>query len=167
MNVMNPAGPMPVDSMSQMGDRSETPSVGMSSEFRIRRVGGRPIVFRGSELAMSMSFTPEIPYWYEMNIYRTQSQRFVLAVRVFFQSADEEDYVRAWEFDDLSDVFDAIEGYDAAQDVKMTLPAKIDTLPPAALAAHALELQAKVSAARAHYQGLVGELFAEIESKSA
>lgn len=167
MNVMNPAGPMPVDTMSQRGGQAETPSVGMSSNFRIARVGARPLVFTGTELAMSMSFTPGMPYWYEVNIYRTQAQKFVLALRMFFASEAEDDFVRAWEFDTIDECFDKIETYDAAQDVKMTLPENIEKAPPAVLAAHALQLQAKVTAARAHYAGLVGELFAEIEAMSA
>jgi RPA family protein len=112
---------------------------------------------------MAMSFTPDLPYWYEINIYRTAEQRFVLAIRLFFQSETEEDTTQAWEFETMPEVFDAIEQYDAGQDVKVSL---VDA-PPAAsaeLAAMALELRARLHAARANFAGLVGELFEELEA---
>lgn len=168
MNAPTPAGSQaftPYASMS--ADRPEMPSVGLAREFRIRRMGARPLVFRGTELAMSMSFSPELPYWYEMNIYRTEQQSFVLAIRMFFQSEDIRDHARAWELETIGDVFDRIEAYDAAQDIRLSLPDTLDGAAPAELAAHALDLSARVAAARAHFAGLVGELFAEIETSAA
>lgn len=168
MNAPNPAGSQAFDPYPPMsGGRAEMPSVGLARDFRIRRMGARPLVFRGTELAMSMSFMPELPYWYEMNIYRTEQQSFVLAIRLFFQSEEARDYVRAWELETIGDVFDKIEAYDAAQDIRLSLPDTLDTAAPAELAAHALDLSARVAGARAHFAGLVGELFAEIEASAA
>lgn len=171
MNAMNSAGTPTYDHYQPMppyqpmpSAHSDMPSVGISRDFKIRRVGARPLVFRGTELAMCMSFTPDLPYWYEMNIYRTDQQRFVLAIRLFSQSETEKDHVRAWEADAIGNIFDLIETYDAAQDVRLNLPENIASAPAAELAAHALDLAAKVASARAHFAGLVGELFAEIDA---
>lgn len=133
-----------------------------AASHRIRRPGQRPLVFSGTELAMAMSFTPELPYWYEMNIYRTDTQRFVLIIRLFFQSETEEDFCQAWDFDTLMEVFDAVESYDAGKDVKLPSTASVAT--PAEMMAMALELRAKTLAARAHFKGLVGELFEELDA---
>ncbi len=132
--------------------------------FRIKREGARPLIFQGSELAMAMSFTPSIPYWYEINIYRTVDQRFILAIRLFFQSKDEENIVRAWEFDSLPDALDKMETYDAAQDVKVVFDGS-KPVPIAELTATAIEIHAKIAAARTHYSGLIGEFFYDLDQE--
>lgn len=141
-----------------------TPSQAMQ-QFRLRRPGARPVIFTGIELAMATSFTPELPYWHEINIYRTNDQRFIMALRLFFQSEDEEDTVQGWEFSDLPSLFDALEQYDASKDVKVAFK-DFANASPAELTAMALELQAKIAAARAHFAGLVGELFEEMDRVS-
>jgi hypothetical protein len=141
---------------------ADTAPFGAATPRRLRRPGARPIVFSGSELAMVMSFTPELPYWYELNIYRTDAQGFVLAIQQFFQSETEEDRCQAWEFESLVEVFDALESYDAAKDVKIPMDANAST--PAEMMAMALELRAQVAAARANFDGLLGELFAELDA---
>ncbi len=133
-----------------------------ATTFRIKRLGARPLSFQGSELAMAMSFTPSIPYWYEVNIYRTVQQRFVLAIRMYFQSAEEEDFVRAWEFDSLPDALDKMESYDAGQDVRVTFDAS-QPMVVAELTARAMDLHARTAAARSHYAGIVGEFFYDLE----
>ena len=145
----------------------EMPSLGNAATHRVRRLGARPLVFSGSELAMAMSFTPKLPYWYEINIYRTDEQAFVLAIRLFFQAEEEKDQVQAWTFDSLDEVFEAIESYDAGKDVRLPLGGFADDSAPADLAAKAFHLQAEVNAARQHYAGLAGEFFAEMETAAA
>lgn len=142
---------------------ADIPSLGMVTQHRLRRLGARPIVFSGSELAMAMSYTPQLPYWYEINVYRTDDQGFVLAIRQFFQSEDESDLVQAWSFETLAEVFDAVEAYDAGKDVRLPKETFSADAAPADLAASAMRLQAEVNAARLHYAGLVGEFFAEMD----
>ena len=144
------------------GGLEEMPTLGMPQDYRLRRPGARPLIFSGAELAMAMNFTPELPYWYEINIYRTSSQRFVLAIRQFFQSETEEDTCQAWEFETLAEVFDAIEQYDAAKDITVSMM-EMNVSTPAELAAMSLDLRAQVTAARANFGGLVGELFEELD----
>lgn len=132
--------------------------------FRIKRPGARPLIFEGIELAMAMSFTPALPYWYEVNIYRTNDQRFVVAVRLFFQSEAEQDQVHAWDFDTLDQALDKLAQYDAAQDVKVSMDPANPSMPPAELAAMALDLRARVDSARRHFASLLGEFFYELDT---
>ncbi|GEM94209.1 hypothetical protein [Cereibacter sphaeroides] len=164
MNVMNAAGNSAYDAPQPLTSRPDIPMLGLPRDYKIRRMGARPLLFRGAELAMCMSFTPELPYWYEMNIYRTEQQTFVLAIRLFFQSDSERDRVRAWEFDTLPSLFSQIETYDAAQDVRFDLTGDIGRMSAAELAAQSLDLAARVAAARLHFAGLAGELFAEMDA---
>lgn len=130
---------------------------------RIKRVGGRPISFDGSELAMAMSFSPNLPYWYEINLYRTNDQRFVATIRLFFVSEHEEDRVQAWDFGDLDEALEKLIQYDAATDVCLDLSLDPAKAAPAELAAYAMELRAKVADFRNHYQSLIGQFLYELD----
>ena len=149
------------DQMIQHGSMQFSTNV---PTFKIKRPGKRPLIFDGIELAVAMSFTPSLPYWYEINLYRTNDQRFVVSVRLFFQSENEQDQVRAWDFDTLDQALEKLAQYDAAQDVKFTLDPANPSLPPAELAAMAMDLRARVESARRHYASLVGEFFYELDT---
>jgi hypothetical protein len=157
---MNSSFPM----MDGSARSADMPSLGNGSQYRLPRHGARPLVFSGTQLAMAMSFTPGLPYWYEINIYRTSEQRFVLAIRLFQVSEQNRDTVDSWAFDTLPELFDALEGYDAGRDVIADVDSVHAGLPPVELAARAMELRARIAAARQHFAGLVGELFAEMDS---
>ncbi len=129
--------------------------------YRIKRAGARPLSFQGTELAMAMSYTPSLPYWYEINIFRTTDQRFALAIKLFFQSADEQDTAQAWMFDNLDEALNMIEAYDAGEDIR--LPVMPSTAVAADLAVYAALLQAEVGAIRHHYASLVGEFFHDLQ----
>lgn len=133
-------------------------------DYRLKRHGQRPMTFRGTEIGMAMSFDPDVPFWYEVNLYRTADRSYVVAIRQFFQSEDERDVVKAWSFAALGDAIDHIERYDAGEDVRLKarqLPADGTAVE---MAATALDLRAKVETARAHYRGLVAEFLYDLET---
>ena len=148
---------------SQMAPAPEATPTMAAMSYRLTRPGMRPLTFNGSVLAMAMSFTPNLPYWYELNIYRTAEQKFVLSLKLFFGSTEETDRSKAWEFDTLGSLFDALEAYDAGEDVRVDY-GSMDNVPPAELAARAYDIAARLTAQRAHFGSLVGELFAEMEA---
>jgi hypothetical protein len=135
--------------------------------FRIKRPGARPLVFEGIELAMAMSFSLSLPYWYEVNLYRTTDQRFVATIKLFYRAENEQDMVKAWEFDSLEQALDKLASYDAGQDVRVTLDPSDLSASAAELAACAMELRAKIMAARRHFESLVGEFFYELDVPKA
>lgn len=137
--------------------------IGQPMSYRIARQGARPLKFTGSELAMAMSFTPEIPYWYEVNLYRTTGSDFVVAIRLFHQSEDKRDTVEAWQFKSLDEAIAAIEHYDAAQDVDFHGSMPGAELCGAEVTARALDLEARIHSQRQHYRGLVGEILFELD----
>lgn len=131
---------------------------------RIKRVGARPLVFEGTELAMAMSFTPSLPYWYEINLYRTSDHRFVAAVRQFFVSSDEQDTARAWECDTLDAALETLLQYDAADDVRLSFDHLGSRQSAADMAAQALELRAQAHGYRQHYATLIGEFLHDLDA---
>lgn len=148
-------------------DMGAAPSAGLppaATAYCLQRAGARPLRFEGSELAMAMSFTPEVPYWYEINLYRTVSQTFVTVVRLFYQSSDKADTLRAWESESIDDAIDKITQYDAAFDIPVTIDFDVDDAAPSEMAAEALSMKAQVSDARHHYKSLAGELLYNLEN---
>lgn len=149
---------MPIDdSFSQLG----TGSTG----FRIKRKGARPICFHGHELAMAMSFTPQIPYWYELNIYHTIEHKFVVSIRRFHQDDEMQDTVQAWDVTSLEEAIDVLTSYDAGFDVPVCVDFGVAAVPPAELAASGLRLWAEMENSRQHYQSLVGEFLYDLEAQ--
>ncbi len=151
-------------------DPAMTTSVSQFSQtamsYNIKRAGGRPLRFEGSELAMAMSYTSAIPYWYEINIYRTVEQSFVTAVRLFHQAEDQQDSVNAWESVSLDAAIDKLTSYDAAHDVPVGLHLGSVDAPAAEAAATALQMIAQIADARHHYRSLVGEFLFDLENGS-
>lgn len=139
-------------------------SVGQPQSHRIARVGARPLKFSGSELAMAMSYTPDLPYWYEINLYRTTEADFVAAVRLFHQSEDKQDTAEAWRVATLDEALSTIEHYDAGKDVECAMFDVHADVSASELAARGLELHARILGQRQHYRGLVGEILYELDN---
>lgn len=144
-------------------DHSQDDMTTMEMTYHIKRVGARPLEFTGVELGMAMSFHPDLPWWYEFNLFRTQAGGFVLTIKRFYVSDDETDYCRAWEFSDLESAMSALENYDAAQDVKAERHLPDSGATAAELAAAAMQLKAEIADARAHFESLVGEFLHELD----
>lgn len=153
------------DQVVPMGDGTPGQE-GALSHFRLRRLGARPLSFRGTELAMAMSFSPEIPYWYEINLYRTEAKDFVLGIKLYFQSSDERDVSQGWQVKSIDEAFDLLVGYDAGGDVRPGMSFEDVGASPADLAAAAFDIRARVEAARRHFESLVGELLHDLDSGS-
>lgn len=146
------------------GQGSVTSFAQIAPTHRIKRLGGRPLVFEGAELAMAMSFTPTLSYWYEVNLFRTSDQRFVASVKLFYVSADERDTIRAWECDTLDEAIERLARYDAAEDVQLVLENGDPERSAAEIAAYSMNLVAQVKGYRHHYASLIGEFLHDLET---
>lgn len=137
----------------------------MMLTYSVKRVGARPLEFKGVELAMAMSFTPDLPYWYELNLFKVLHGGFVAAVKTFYVSEDERDSSRAWKCDTLDDALYQLESYDPAVDVRVSSDQSNPMKCAAELFAASLDIRARVEAARQHYRGLVGEFMYELDAE--
>jgi hypothetical protein len=139
------------------------PSLGQPNmQFHIKRIGGRPLRFEGIELAMAMSYTPQVPFWYEINLYRSMEQNFIATVRLFHQSQDMQDTVRAWEVGTIDEAIKKLTDFDAAHDVPVQLDCDYTKVAAAVAASTALQMLANISEARTHYKSLVGEFLFDL-----
>ncbi|MEM1345135.1 MAG: hypothetical protein AAGI34_11220 [Pseudomonadota bacterium] len=147
-------------------DTAADPEAALNSAadtITLKRTGLRPLSFEGTELCMAMSFTPQSPYWYEINIFRTTGQDFVAAVKLFFQSEHQRDVVHAWECQSFDEVLEVLEDYDAGNDIPIEVFPDTPGLSIGEMAAHAFTLHARVESARQHYAGLIGEILDELQ----
>ena len=159
MNTM-----MEISTHDALLHNSNSPISNRGVTYNVKRIGAKPICFEGTELAMAMSYTPSVHFWYEINLYHTSEDRFVSAIRVFHQSEDKRDTVQAWETTSLDDAIDKLTEYDAACDVEMPGEDHFGKTTPAESASIALQMMARMNAARHHYKSLVGELLFDLES---
>ena len=113
---------------------------------------------------MAMSYSSAIPLWYEVNFYRTVEQGLVTAIRLFYQSEDRQDSVKAWEASSLDEAISLLTDYDAAHDVPVGLDFDLLNMSPAETAAQALQLATQIAEYRHHFQSLVGEFLHDLES---
>ncbi len=143
--------------MSGSAPSQDAPAGLSSGQYRLRSLGARPVVFAGTEIAMAMSFTPGLPYWFEINLYRASDGRFPLSIKQFFQSEEEKDLARAWIAPTLDEALEIIEGFDPAHDVPVAVSLASGDMTAAEMEATAMDLQAQVENARRHYASLVGE----------
>jgi hypothetical protein len=150
--------------MSGQGHGYDAPAGLSSGQYRLRRFGGRPIVFQGTELAMAMSFTPGLPYWFEINLFRANDGSCPVCVKKFFSSSEEKDFARAWVAPSIEAALDSIEAFDPAEDVPVRVSLSAGSMTPAEMEAAAMDLQAQVANVRTHYASLVGEFLHQLDA---
>lgn len=129
----------------------------------LRRTGKRPYAFNGKVLATVCGVTPALPYWYEINVYRTVIDTFVCDTRLFNKSPDLPDLFRVMEADTLDAAFDHLEAYDAAFDLGSVDELGRPGQSPADLALGIARLQMRADAIRAHYASVVADMLKALE----
>lgn len=147
-------------------ERESAPMVvsGGPQGFTLRRTGRRPVFFEGVELCMAMSYVPGAAFWYEINIYRTVSDGFVVYVRLFSKKEQDTDLYRVFEAGSFEEVISFLEDYDAAEDVRIDVLADDQSAPLSELVVRALALRARIDDARRQFSALVGQILFDIDS---
>lgn len=146
-------------SMEEEKGTSPRPTTGV--EFKLKRFGKKPLYFFGVEVAMAMSFTPNVPYWYELNLYRSDSG-FAVAIKRFHQSPDVRDLFRAYECRSFDDVVELIEGYEPAEDLTGMTNGANGAMCAVECAQLAMVLKSSIGDIRSHFRELAGEFLCEL-----
>lgn len=155
--------------MEAMTDTAYDFAPGMPAENplmpqRLRRTGQRPLNFTGRELCSAMSYASGTPLWYEINLYQTHDDKFVVDVRMFSKSEDERDMHRAVEVGSIDAMFEWLENHDPIVDVDcdcMTLAGS--SLSPSEVALRAADLRMRVDEGRRQYADLVGQILYDLD----
>lgn len=133
----------------------------------LKRSGQRPFLFNGATLATICGVTPNLPFWYELNVHRTVLDTYLSDIRLFHKSPDEPDLFWIAEHDDLEMLVGYFERYHPAADLT---PPQLDparATSSAELALWAAGLQLRVEQITQHYRALVGELLHAVHQKPA
>lgn len=152
------------EDMAQSGSEvNEHPSTGEVEKFKLKITGRRPKQFQGTLLCSAMSFVPGPPQWYEINVYRVVSGKFIVEVKLFAKSADERDFFRMHECTSFDEVVEFLETHDPATDIDAgKLKIKDDDLAPAEMALAAIAMKLRIEDARRQYGSLVGEILYDV-----
>lgn len=146
-------------------DGQPAPAQPSAAPQTLPRTGARPLRFNGVGLCMAMSYTPGQPLWYEINVYRTVDQTFVVDVRCFTTSEDEQDRFTVFEATTFDDVMEILESYEPASDLRTSVDPSEESLSGAQLALAALALRTRIEEARRQYRGLVGQVLYELSAQ--
>lgn len=127
----------------------------------LRRTGHRPLTFNGVPIATICGVTPALPFWYELNLFRTVVDSFVCDVRLF-QKSDAPERFTVAEHDDLLDACAWFEAYQPARDIRPNIA--LSTIGSSAELAIAIaSLRLEIDLAAEHYRALVGQLLTAVE----
>lgn len=133
----------------------------------LRRTGQRPFTFDGSLVAMTCGVTPGLPFWYEINAYRTTAGSWVSDIRLFNKEDGRSDLFRVAEHDDVDALFDHFENYDPAGDIAPPGELIDGSASSAELALQTARLQMRIDRICDHYRGLLGDLLGRIDAAAA
>ncbi len=129
----------------------------------LRRTGERPFRFQGTELCSAIGWAQNITIWHEINLFRANTGKLIVDIRVFRKSPDEKDLFRVFELDTLEDAITLLENYDPTQDVLVDLPLDDPSVSLATLSLQGVVLRQKIEQTRRQYDALLGDLLHEIE----
>ena len=123
----------------------------------LRHTGYRPVAFNGQVLATVCGVDQVLPYWYEINVYRTVLGAYVSDIRLFSKGVDAPDLFRVAEHEDPDGLHAYLEAYDPCGDLP---PIRYDeaATSAAALTLRAIEVQAEMRRITDHYRVTVGAL---------
>ncbi|MEM6932173.1 MAG: hypothetical protein AAF526_01170 [Pseudomonadota bacterium] len=155
-------------SMERFGNRDPQPvdptTLELEAEnFVLRRHGQRPLAFQGSELAMASSYVAGCAAWYELNIYKTVENDFVVRVHMYSNAPQQPEQTDAWRCAGLIEVFDTIEAWDASRTVRIELLPEEASLSVGELAASAVSIRSRIEEARHQYRTIVGEMLMDLD----
>lgn len=124
----------------------------------LRRTGLRPFSFNGQLLGTVCGVDQVLPYWYEVNVYRTVIGSYVSDIRFFAKAAEAPDLFRVAEHDDMPALHAYLERYDPCRD----LPPMRHELSPdasaAALTLLAIETRAEMRRIDDHFRVTAGAM---------
>lgn len=123
----------------------------------LRRTGQRPYAFNGLTLATICGVTPVLPFWYELNLFRTVIGSYVCNVRLFNKGEDA-DVFRASEHEDLEAACAYFEDYDPTGDLAASPDELSLDAPGVKLSLQAARLQLRINRITEHYRATAGEL---------
>ncbi|MGI4730662.1 MAG: hypothetical protein ACRYFW_02805 [Janthinobacterium lividum] len=145
-----PALPVQVERLRDLAERIVPMHV-------LRRTGQRSFAFNGQILGTVCGVDQVLPFWYEINVYRTVVGTFVSDIRLFGKDAGAADLFRVAEHDTIDAVHTRLEQYDPSCDLP---PVRYDatSVSAATLTLRAIEVRAEIRRINDHYQVTMGAL---------
>ncbi len=165
-------GQSPVNPQAMLTEAKETfssgqpmslaPAMGLRT-ITLRRTGARPFRFQGTELSNAVGWAEKLTIWHEINLFRTNTGKIVVDIRVFRKAPGERDVFRVSECDSIEEAIGILETYDPIQDILVDVPLDDTTVSVAELSLSGVVLRQRIEQTRRQYDALLGDLLHEIE----
>jgi len=140
--------------------------VAMENWITLRRSGKSPYRFKGETVVESNGYYPGSRLWHEVNIHKNSKEDYVLDLRVFKKSDADKDVFHVNTFSTIGELFDFLEAYDPASDVKIDFDSSDATMSTSELTLRAVSLRQATTEATRDFQALIGDLMFQLEGSS-
>lgn len=127
-------------------------------EITLQVSGGKPLRIEGLMIAEATSWSPSVPAWHELAIYRTTGTECAASVRTLKKTVGETDVHRAELFATVDDALDWLEAFDPISDLSPGFVASDRRISTAEIALLSAALRQQADAVTRQWRGLVGEL---------
>jgi hypothetical protein len=127
-------------------------------EITLRVSGGKPLRFDGLMMIEATSWSPSVPTWHEVALYRTAGTEWAASVRVLKKPIGETDIHHAELFVSVDDALNWLEAFDPIADLSPNFDASDRRVSTAEIALLSASLRQHADAVTKQWRGLIGEL---------
>ena len=128
------------------------------AEVTLRISGGKPLRIVGVMIAEATSWSPSVPAWHEVSLYRTQGQECAASIRMLKKAMGETDIHHAELFASIEDALNWLEEFDPTADLAPDFDASDRRVSTAEIALFSAALRQHADAVTRQWRGLIGEL---------
>jgi len=134
------------------------PHVATPTEVTLRVSGGKPLRIVGVIMAEANSWSPSVPAWHEVTLYRTQGQECAASIRMLKKAMGETDIHHAELFASIEEGLNWLEEFDPTADLVPDFDASDRRVSTAEIALLSAALRQHADAVTRQWRGLLGEV---------
>ncbi len=128
------------------------------AEHVLRVCGAKPLRIHGVILAEAHSWSPAVPAWHEVALFRTEGRECAVALRMRKKAVGEADIHHAEIFASLDEALEWLEAFDPTSGLAPGFDASDRRVSTAEIALASAALRQQADAVTRQWRGLLGEL---------
>ena len=134
-------------------------SASAPNQFTLRRSGRKAVKFSGWQMVEATGAGETAPMWYDLRLYRSDTNQFIVELVARRQQLDEQDLCRVEVFDTLEAASLWLENYACANDVPVPAALVDGAAPMAAAVLHAVQLRQRIARIGEEFHSLLSDVF--------
>ncbi len=144
-------------------EASRTGSSTVPIEYTRRRTGHKAVRFNGWQLIEAKGAGEAETIWYDLTMYRTETDTIIVELVARRSLADEQDVSRVEVFPNLQEAASWLESYSVGNDVPIPPTLAVNDLPVAAAVLKAIQLRQRIARIQDDYHGLLSDVFEALD----